>query len=60
MGGVPAVELTVAVNVIGCPTSEGLSEETSVVVVAAMMISLSAGDVLAELLPSPLYFAEIE
>jgi hypothetical protein len=37
LGGVPAVELTVAVKVTACPTSEGFSEEVSVVVVAAMI-----------------------
>ena len=60
LGGAPEVELTVAVKVTTWPTTEGLSEETSVVVVEAMIACLRVEEVLLVLLPSPLYFAEME
>src|SRR5438552_12877692 len=40
LGGVPAVEVTVAVKVTACPTNNGLSEEISVVVVGLWLDTL--------------------
>ena len=56
--GVPApgaVAATVAVKVTACPNTDGLAEEESAVVVLAMFtVCVSAEDVLAEKLASPL------
>ena len=54
--GVPAPELTVAVNVTDCPETEGLGEEASAVLVAAnawLTTWLSAVEVLAAKLVLP-------
>lgn len=60
LGGVPAFELTLAVKVTACPTSEGLSDEVRVFVVDVIITSLKTEAVLPTLLVSPLYFAEME
>lgn len=57
LGGVPDVELTVAVNVTAWPTNEGFSEEFRVVVVEAMIFWFRIADVLPVLFASPVYFA---
>ena len=58
--GVPAPEVTVAVNVTDCPTPEGFSELARVVVVPALVtVSGSSADVLLAKVASPGYVALI-
>lgn len=61
-GGVPPAEVTVAVNVTDWPTSDGFSEEVTLVVVEnfATTDSLRTADVLAVLFVSPAYCAVME
>jgi hypothetical protein len=54
-GGVPALEVTVAVKVTACPIDEGFSDEISVVAVDAMIVCSRVADVLPELLASLVY-----
>ena len=59
--GVPAAEVTVAVNVTDCPWVEGLRLETSVVdVPAGLTVCGQAADAAPRKLPSPEYVAVIE
>ena len=59
-GGDPKLELTVAVKATVCPTSEGLREEASVVVVAILFtVCVSDAEVLPRKLVSPPYMAVI-
>lgn len=52
--GVPAEEDTVAVNVTGLPTNEGLTEDVSVVVlVALVMVTCTPSELLGPKLESP-------
>jgi hypothetical protein len=51
--GTPAVELTPAVKVTGWPTTAGLGEAATVVVVAGRLVALKTGDVLPLKLVSP-------
>src|SRR5580700_4349894 len=59
--GVPPALVTVAVKVTACLSALGLTDEASEAVVAgaALTVWVSAGDVLAEKLMSPLYSAVI-
>jgi hypothetical protein len=52
--------VTVAVNVTFCPTTDGLGADVSVVVVAKRTTCSSTAEVLAEIVPLPLYVAVIE
>ena len=60
--GIPEVDdVTVAVNVTGCPVDDGFCDDVSAVLVAAFAITSEAGDdVLAEFIASPLYTAVIK
>jgi predicted small secreted protein len=52
--GVPALLVTVAVNVTACPTLLGLTEDVSVAAVAAApTVWVNADEMLAEKLASP-------
>jgi hypothetical protein len=58
--GTPAVELTPAVSVTGWPTTDGLGEAATVVVVAGNTVCVKTGEVLVSKLVSPWYTAVIE
>lgn len=61
VGRPPLLPLTVAVNVMTCPTTAGLLEDPSVVVVEAWFtVWMSAGDVLPAYVASPPYTAVME
>jgi hypothetical protein len=52
--GIPAADETVAVNVIGDPKLEGLSDEpTAVVVAAKLTVCVNTGEVLGVKIPPP-------
>jgi hypothetical protein len=59
-GGSPDDEVTVAVKVIVCPARAGFKEDVRSVVVAARTTWVRLDEVLAKLLGSPLYCAEME
>jgi len=59
-GIVPKIDVTVAVKVTGCPTMEGDPDVVTTVFVPPLISSVSMGDVLPALFPSPEYTAVIE
>lgn len=59
-GGNPVVANTVAVNVTACPLKERMADETTIVVVDAMIGWLRVEETLPVLFASPAYRAEIE
>jgi hypothetical protein len=59
--GIPTPELTVAVNVTGCPKLDGLTDEATTVAVAALFtVWLSTAEVLVAYISSPSYTALME